>query len=179
MAFLIGKSAEAGTAVVGAGFMPISKAKPAKPSSSARRAARSLCGAEVGWEDEFLRYEDSCRHEAAHAIVAHHFGATVLEAHVKPDGSGHVQWALPSPRPTSQDEARMRICIAMAGNVQDRLDNRHNAGSTKDMQQITGNVAALLSIGQEPHGEDPCRSTALLERCGSRPGRSSAGAPTR
>lgn len=143
IAFLIGKSAGPGTAVVGAGCMPIAKVKSASLSTSARQAARSLCGADVdeaeilskareietGWEDEFLRYEDSCRHEAAHALVAHHFGATVLEAPVRPDGSGHVQWALPSPRPTGQDEAWMRICIAMAGNVQDHLDDRHNAGS--------------------------------------------------
>lgn len=162
--FLIGKNAEAGTAVGGTRFVSVGNVKSVGLSSSARQAARSLCGAdadeaeilrkaceiEAGWAVEFLGYEGSCRHEAAHALVAHHFGATVLEAHVKPDGSGYVQWVLPSPRPTSQDEAWMRICIAMAGNVQDHLDDRHNAGSTKDMQQITENVAALLSIGQEP-----------------------------
>jgi hypothetical protein len=49
----------------------------------------------------------------------------------------------------------MRICIAMAGNVQDHLDDRHDAGSAKDMQQITEHVAVLLSIGQKPPGGVP------------------------
>jgi hypothetical protein len=43
----------------------------------------------------------------------------------------------------------------MAGNVQDHLDDRHDAGSAKDMQQITEHVAVLLSIGQKPPGGVP------------------------
>jgi hypothetical protein len=169
IAFLIGASAETGAAVGGARFVPVGNVKSIRLSSSARQAAKSLSGAdaeeveilkkareiEAGWAIEFPGYEDSCRNEAAHALVAHHFGATVLDTHVKPEGSGMLQWVLPSPRPTSQDEAWMRICIAMAGNVQDHLDDRHDAGSAKDMQQITEHVAVLLSIGQKPPGGVP------------------------
>jgi hypothetical protein len=172
IAFLIGRSAE--TAV--GGFLPARMVHSAGLNGSARQAARSLCGVdadeaeilskareiEAGWEASDLRYEDSCRHEAAHAIVAHEFGATVLKAHVDPDGSGQVHWVLPSPRPNGHDEAWMRICIALAGNAQDHLENRQNAGSAKDLQQIMENVAALLSIGQEPPGGGPLSFDGII-----------------
>lgn len=144
----------------------LSAARGSSPAYEARKTAIALLGpdAESGritdkareiakaWETPDLNYAGSCRHEAAHAIAANHFGAIVLGAKVQEDGNGELAWATPTPRPSDVDWHWMRICIGLAGNVLDHMEGRRNTGSGKDMRAAVESITSLLSAGIRPVG---------------------------
>lgn len=135
--------------------------------ASARDAALALIGPDAG-EPELsdmtlkiakawaarpqLDYAETCRHEAAHAVTVHHFGAIVLKSHVNRNGSGQVNWACPPSPMSASTEQWMRLCITIAGGVLDHSEGRHHTGPTLDTNQVLSDAVGLLATGEAPPG---------------------------
>lgn len=131
----------------------------------AREAARALHGPQAtteeinkaaetiadGWSGRpSLTRRQASRHEAAHAVVAHHFGAIIMGSSVDEGGNGEVSFVVP-PRPlTAAEDSWMRLCIALAGNVLDHAEESHNVGSALDYAEAHAQAVALISTGQAP-----------------------------
>lgn len=92
----------------------------------------------------------AARHEAAHAVVVHHFGAIVLQAAVDQNANGNVRWSVPPTPLTAAEDSWMKLCIAIAGNVLDHAEESHNAGSVLDYADVHAHAVALISTGQAP-----------------------------
>lgn len=95
------------------------------------------------------------RHEAAHAVVAHHAGMGVssLSIEIAAFSGGRVQ-SYSDPLMSPQDDHMARLMFSLAGLIEDRRNGEHDIGSTQDMESVARLVAALLSIGLAPTGFD-------------------------
>ena len=123
------------------------------PAASANELSTTASSISQAWTARSrLKFEESCRHEAAHAVVAHSFGVIVLEAHVAKDADGHVRWVLPAAQLPTADELWIRLCAALAGSLLDHSEGRHNVGSGFDTEQVLRTTIALIGSGQAPDG---------------------------
>lgn len=102
------------------------------------------------------------RHEAAHAVVAHSLGHTILSAdiHHAGDRSGRVESVPPLPSRGAGPDLWDALTITVAGNVLDLAEGRHHAGSRDDIQLAEATAAALISTGHAPDPDAPPRTIA-------------------
>lgn len=94
-------------------------------------------------------------HEAAHAVVAHHFGC-VLEVTIKASEAfaGHTRYVSPKPEKPDQEVAWTELCVALAGRVSDQNAGRFLAGSNGDMERSVSRAATVIATGMKPAGYD-------------------------
>ena len=135
-----------GTIYAAAGIHPRAReAAVALLGPTVDKSALSAKAAEISaaWDSRpQLAYADSCRHEAAHAITVHHFGAIVLSATAFKNGNGNLRWAQSTDIHTDADHHWMALCINIAGNVLDHMEGRQNSGSHLDLHQVTQDILA-------------------------------------
>lgn len=108
--------------------------------------------------------ERRSRHEAAHAVVAHHAGMAV--SHLSIDAAafsgGRVQ-SYSDPLMSRQDDHMAQLMFTLAGLIEDRRNGEHDLGSMQDMEAVARLVAALLSIGLAPTGfEGPLTHDSII-----------------
>lgn len=101
------------------------------------------------------------RHEAAHALVAHDMGATVLElTYDTQDGHCMAIWTHDQTQP---DRLWTMMTYNLAGVASDQREGAFNTGSQQDLDQVHDLTLALISLGRSPsehHG--PLTSDALI-----------------
>jgi hypothetical protein len=134
----------------------------------------------AAWHDRWKQAQDPrfdrerrARHEAAHAVVAHAMGCTVLAATVEPGpaNEGRVQFVLPIPRLPAHDSAWVSMVSVLAGRVVDHERGAFDEGSTQDVWQASHDAAVIISAGRAPRGYQGKLSTdgllaAAGELCG-------------
>ncbi|MGF0118812.1 hypothetical protein ACQFYA_21165 [Promicromonospora sp. Marseille-Q5078] len=112
------------------------------------------------------RGPESCaRHEAAHAVVGHMIGCTVLRAdvHMTEMRGGQTHSILPVPFPAEHDAAWIRMRSGLAGRAIDVLSGQHDHGSTNDVESAVKDAAIIVSTGLRPTGyTGPLTTDALL-----------------
>lgn len=95
-----------------------------------------------------------CRHEAAHAVVAHEMGCVVTSMDVRCVGGrgGRVEYVEPLPSGGSGQEAWVCLVVAVAGMVMDLVDGHRNGGSGSDVLVAEQRAAQVISSGWVPDG---------------------------
>lgn len=93
------------------------------------------------------------RHEAAHAVVAHHSGLVVTSVNIAVSGSfgGRCNASTP-PATTCQDAAMAQLQFAVAGARLDQRSGDHDRASESDFGSIAREIAAIQSTGLAPAG---------------------------
>lgn len=113
-----------------------------------------------------VRGHESCaRHEAAHAVVGHVIGCTVLRADIQETETkgGHTHSILPVPFPAEHDAAWIRMRSGLAGRAIDVLSGQHDLGSTNDVESAVKDAAIIVSTGLRPTGyTGPLTTDSLL-----------------
>jgi hypothetical protein len=96
------------------------------------------------------------RHEASHAVVAHHLGCVLLSVSVVPDAdtAGRARYFSPRPALAAQDEAWVQMCNALAGLGSDRPAGQGVLGSASDMEKVAGFAVAIIAMGSAPRDYD-------------------------
>lgn len=98
------------------------------------------------------------RHEAAHALIAHLSGGTIISAHIVHDENvaigGSVHSSGDGTGATGDETEWSAAKIAIAGDVQDGLDGVRDWGARTDMEQGAGRLTQLLAWGVAPAGHD-------------------------
>lgn len=94
------------------------------------------------------------RHEAAHAVIAHALGGTVMAAdiHQKGDAGGSVEALPPIPSISPEHTMWTRLQIAVAGAAQDVTDGNLNYGSSSDINKALYQATMLTAAGWTPEG---------------------------
>ena len=112
-------------------------------------------------------------HEAAHAVVADHMGAAVLEVRVDHvTGSGSTTVALVGGEWSVADRMWAQLVLGVAGNVMDLRRGIHDAGSASDLRASFEDATAVISAGLRPTGyEGPFSVEAVLAAARSEAGR--------
>ena len=94
------------------------------------------------------------RHEAAHAIITHALGGTVMSAdiHQKSDAGGSVEYLPPIPSISPEHTMWTRLQIAVAGAAQDITDGNLNYGSSTDINKAQYQATMLTAAAWTPNG---------------------------
>lgn len=94
------------------------------------------------------------RHEAAHAVITHVLGGTVMSADVRDRGNtaGRVESFPPIPSAGPAHTMWVRLQIAVAGAAQDTLDGILNAGSSTDIDKALRQAVSLTAAAWTPDG---------------------------
>ena len=94
------------------------------------------------------------RHEAAHAVITHALGGTVMSAdiHQKGDVGGSVEYFPPIPSASPAHTMWVRLQITVAGAAQDTIDGILNAGSSKDVDKALCQAVTLTAAAWTPDG---------------------------
>ena len=94
------------------------------------------------------------RHEAAHAVITHALGGTVMSADVRDRGhvGGRVESLPPIPSAGPAHTMWVRLQIAVAGTAQDTLDGILNAGSSTDIDRAQYQATMLTAAAWTPDG---------------------------
>lgn len=94
------------------------------------------------------------RHEAAHAVITHALGGTVMSADVRDRGDvgGSVEYFPPIPSAGPAHTMWVRLQIAVAGAAQDTLDGILNAGSSTDIDKALRQAVTLTAAAWTPNG---------------------------
>ena len=102
------------------------------------------------------------RHEAAHAVVAHSLGHTILSADIRHAGDrgGRVESVPPLPSRGAGPDLWDALTITVAGNVLDLAEGRHNISSRDDIRAAETIAAAMISTGHAPDPDAPPRTIA-------------------
>lgn len=122
-----------------------------------RAAAKRLRPAWEAWQSRGrIDGPGRARHEAAHAVVAHSLGHTILSADIRHAGdrSGRVESVPPLPSRGMGPDLWDELTIAMAGSALDLAEGRHHVGSRDDIQMAEATAAALISTNHTPEGAD-------------------------
>lgn len=93
------------------------------------------------------------RHEAAHAVITHVLGGTVMSADVRDRGNvgGNVEYLPPIPSAGPAHTMWVRLQIAVAGAAQDTLDGILNAGSRTDIDRAQYQATILTAAAWTPN----------------------------
>ena len=94
------------------------------------------------------------RHEAAHAVITHALGGTVMSANVHQQGDvgGNVEYFPPIPSSGPAHTMWVRLQITVAGAAQDTSDGILNAGSSKDIDKALCQAVTLTTAAWTPDG---------------------------
>lgn len=94
------------------------------------------------------------RHEAAHAVITHALGGTVMSANVHQQGDvgGNVEYFPPIPSSGPAHTMWVRLQITVAGAAQDTSDGILNAGSSKDIVKALCQAVTLTTAAWTPDG---------------------------
>lgn len=94
------------------------------------------------------------RHEAAHAVITHVLGGTVMSAdvHQQGDVGGSVEYFPPIPSAGPAHTMWVRLQIAVAGAAQDTIDGILNAGSSTDIDKAVCQAVTLTAAAWTPDG---------------------------
>jgi hypothetical protein len=94
------------------------------------------------------------RHEAAHAVITHALGGTVMSADVRDRGDvgGSVEYFPPIPSAGPAHTMWVRLQIAVAGAAQDTIDGILNAGSSTDIDKAQYQATMLTAAAWTPNG---------------------------
>ena len=120
---------------------------------SIKDAARRL---EPLWDqrelDEDISITQRRRHEAAHAVITHALGGTVMSAdiHQKGNVGGSVEYLPPIPSAGPAHTMWVRLQIAVAGAVQDTLDGILSTGSSSDIDKALCQATMLTAASWTP-----------------------------
>ena len=104
--------------------------------------------------DEDISIQQRRRHEAAHAVITHALGGTVMSAdvHWKGNVGGNVESFPPIPSAGSAHTMWVRLQINVAGAAQDTLDGILNAGSSNDIDRAQYQATMLTAAAWTPNG---------------------------
>jgi hypothetical protein len=93
------------------------------------------------------------RHEAAHAVITHALGGTVMSADVRDRGNtaGRVESFPPIPSAGPAHTMWVRLQIAVAGAAQDTIDGIINAGSSTDIDRAQYQATILTAAAWTPN----------------------------
>ena len=93
------------------------------------------------------------RHEAAHAVITHALGGTVMSADVRDRGDvgGSVEYFPPIPSAGPAHTMWVRLQIAVAGAAQDTIDGILNAGSSTDIDKALRQAVTLTAAAWTPN----------------------------
>ncbi|KXO92801.1 hypothetical protein AXK56_22615 [Tsukamurella pulmonis] len=140
-------------------------------------AAAALIGAETEAEREkrASRAVRVARHEAVHAVVADHLGATVSQIRVNVhDGSGHIvaHWPDAVDAQASVDVYMRRMIVTVASHVDELRRGIHDGGAEDDLLKTTSLTYLIQAVGLAPSGYTGELTTEALlaharERAGS------------
>ena len=102
------------------------------------------------------------RHEAAHAVVAHSLGHTILSADIRHAGDrgGRVESVPPLPSRGAGPDLWDALTITVAGNVLDLTEGRRNISARDDIRAAETIAAAMISTGHAPDPDAPPRTIA-------------------
>ena len=120
---------------------------------SIKDAARRL---EPLWDqrdlDEDISITQRRRHEAAHAVITHALGGTVMSAdiHQKGNVGGSVEFFPPIPSAGPAHTMWVRLQIAVAGAVQDTIDGVLSTGSSTDIDKAQRQATMLTAASWTP-----------------------------
>ena len=120
---------------------------------SIKDAARRL---EPLWDqrelDEDISITQRRRHEAAHAVITHALGGTVMSAdiHQKGNVGGSVEYLPPIPSAGPAHTMWVRLQIAVAGAVQDTIDGILSTGSSSDIDKALCQATMLTAASWTP-----------------------------
>lgn len=108
-----------------------------------------------------LLHQIIARHEAAHALVGHDLGATVLELSYTPQGgSCMVVWTRDQSHP---DRLWAMMCHTLAGMLSDQREGSFNTGSQLDLDLVQDHALGMISLGRAPsHHDGPLTMEALI-----------------
>lgn len=106
------------------------------------------------------------RHEAAHAVITHVLGGTVMSADVRDRGNtaGRVESFPPIPSAGPAHTMWVRLQIAVAGAAQDTLDGILNAGSSTDIDKALRQAVSLTAAAWTPARSTPVTSSSTPSR---------------
>ena len=120
---------------------------------STRDAAKRL---EPLWNqrelDEDISITQRRRHEAAHAVITHALGGTVMSAdiHQKGNVGGSVEYLPPIPSAGPAHTMWVRLQIAVAGAAQDTIDGILNTSSSTDIDKAQRQATMLTAAAWTP-----------------------------
>lgn len=121
---------------------------------STRDAVKRL---EPLWDQRELNEDISItqrrRHEAAHAVITHALGGTVMSADIHQKGhvSGSVEYLPPIPSAGPAHTMWVRLQIAVAGAAQDTIDGILNASSSTDIDKAQRQATMLTAASWTPN----------------------------
>ena len=103
--------------------------------------------------DEDISITQRRRHEAAHAVITHALGGTVMSADVRDRGNtaGRVESFPPIPSAGPAHTMWVRLQIAVAGAAQDTIDGIINAGSSTDIDRAQYQATILTAAAWTPN----------------------------
>ena len=104
--------------------------------------------------DEGISITQRRRHEAAHAVITHALGGTVMavDIHWKGNVGGRVESFPPIPSAGPAHTMWVRLQIAVAGAAQDTIDGILNAGSSTDIDRAQYQATMLTAAAWTPDG---------------------------
>lgn len=102
--------------------------------------------------DENISITQRRRHEAAHAVITHALGGTVMSADIHQKGhvSGSVEYLPPIPSAGPAHTMWVRLQIAVAGATQDTIDGILNTGSSTDIDKAQRQAVTLTAASWTP-----------------------------
>lgn len=102
--------------------------------------------------DEDISITQRRRHEAAHAVITHALGGTVMSAdiHQKGNVGGSVEYLPPIPSAGPAHTMWVRLQIAVAGAAQDTIDGILNTSSSTDIDKAQRQATMLTAASWTP-----------------------------
>lgn len=93
------------------------------------------------------------RHEAAHAVITHALGGTVMSADVRENGDvgGNVEYFPPIPSAGPAHTMWVHLQITVAGAAQDTIDGILNDGSNNDIDKAQRQAVTLTAAAWIPN----------------------------
>lgn len=103
---------------------------------------------------EDISIQQRRRHEAAHAVITHALGGTVMfaDVHWKGNVGGNVEYFPPVPSDGPAHTMWVRLQINVAGAAQDTIDGILNYGSSPDIGRAQYQATMLTAAAWTPNG---------------------------
>ena len=103
--------------------------------------------------DEDISITQRRRHEAAHAVITHALGGTVMstDIHQKGHVDGSVEYLPPIPSAGPAHTMWVRLQIAVAGAAQDTIDGILNYGASTDIDKAQRQATMLTAASWTPN----------------------------